>query len=159
MRVSNEVYFSRQRVSFFSFNSFFFLCKKYRYLSMGDEVERTSPFQIYYIHLRVGGRGEKTPSFDLFFRLRSRAATTRRCALTSKLVLMHQTPHLCEFRLAVEFSLAIYFIIAHLNRPVARFCISLSSGIRMFARGSETRGVCTNHFFHFRARSRIPNHK
>ena len=44
---------------------FFFLCEKYRYLSMGDKVERTSPFQIYYIHLRVGGRGEKTPSFDL----------------------------------------------------------------------------------------------
>ena len=72
---------------------------------MGDEVERTSPFQIYYIHLRVGGIGEKTPSFDLFFRLRSRGAPTRRCALTSKLVLMHQTPHLCEFRLAVEFGL------------------------------------------------------
>ena len=34
---------------------------------MGDEVERTSPFQIDYIHLRVGGRGEKTPSFDLIF--------------------------------------------------------------------------------------------
>ena len=102
MRVSNEVYFSRQRVSFFSFNSFFFLCEKYRYLSMEDEVERTSPFQIYYIHLRVGGRGEKTPSFDLFFRLRSRAATTRRCALTSKLFQETQTPSSCESTLAVE---------------------------------------------------------
>ena len=102
MRVSNEVYFSRQRVSFFSFNSFFFLCEKYRYLSMGDEVERTSPFQIYYIHLRVGGRGEKIPSFDLFFRLRSRGAPTRRCALTSKLFQETQTPSPCESTLAVE---------------------------------------------------------
>ena len=50
---------------FFLLILFFFLCEKYRYLSMGDKVERTSPFQIYYIHLRVGGRGEKTPSFDL----------------------------------------------------------------------------------------------
>ena len=33
----------------------------------------------------------------------------------------------------------IHFIIAHLNRSVARVCISLSSGIRMFARWSETR--------------------
>ena len=109
MRVSNEVYFSRQRVSFFSFNSFFFLCEKYRYLSMGDEVERTSPFQIYYIHLRVGGRGEKTPSFDLFFRLRSRGAPTRRCALTSKLVLMHQTPAPCTYYVSAEFRLAVEF--------------------------------------------------
>ena len=30
----------------------------------------------------------------------------------------------------------IHFIIAHLNRPVARVCISLSSGISMFARES-----------------------
>ena len=28
----------------------------------------------------------------------------------------------------------VYFIIAHFNRLVARVCISLSSGIRMFAR-------------------------
>ena len=33
---------------------------------MGDEVERTSPFQIYYIHLRVGVwllRGGRTEGF------------------------------------------------------------------------------------------------
>ena len=54
---------------------------------------------------------------------------------------MHQTPHLCEFRLAVEFSLAINFIIAPVNSSVARFRISLSSGISMFARGSLTRGI------------------
>ena len=47
-----------------------------------------------------------------------------------------QTPSPCESTLAVEFSLAIYFIIAHLNSLVARLRISLSSGIRMFARGS-----------------------
>ena len=35
----------------------------------------------------------------------------------------------------------INFIIAHFYRPVARLRISLSSGIRMFARESETRGV------------------
>ena len=52
--------------SFFSFNSFFLLCAKNIVICRwGDKVERTSPFQIYYIHLRVGGRGEKTPSFDL----------------------------------------------------------------------------------------------
>ena len=50
-----------------------------------------------------------------------------------------QTPPLCEFRLAVEFSLTINFIIAHLNSSVARVCISLNSGIRMFARESGTR--------------------
>ena len=45
-----------------------------------------------------------------------------------------QTPPLCEYRLAVESYYMIHFIIAHLNKPVARFSISLSSGIRMFAR-------------------------
>ncbi len=50
-----------------------------------------------------------------------------------------QTPPLCEYRLAVEFSLAIHFIIAHLNSSVARSSISLSSGISMFARESLTR--------------------
>ncbi len=44
-----------------------------------------------------------------------------------------QTPPLCEFRLAVEFSLTINFIIAHLNSSVARFRISLSSVVRMTA--------------------------
>ena len=38
----------------------------------------------------------------------------------------------------------IHFIIAHFYRPVARLRISLSSGIRMFARGSLTRGVLFN---------------
>ena len=33
----------------------------------------------------------------------------------------------------------IHFIVARLNQSVARFCISLSSGISMFARESETR--------------------
>ena len=33
----------------------------------------------------------------------------------------------------------VYFIIAHFYRTVARHRISLSSGIRMFARESETR--------------------
>ena len=42
---------------------------------MGDEVERTSPFPIDYIHLRVGGRGEKTPSFDLI-----KLTAMRRCS-------------------------------------------------------------------------------
>ena len=45
-----------------------------------------------------------------------------------------QTPHLCEFRLAVEFGLAINLIIAPVNSSVARQRVSLSSGIRMFAR-------------------------
>ena len=44
------------------------------------------------------------------------------------------------------------------NRPVARFCISLSSGIRMFARESLTRGILLNHCLLYRAWSRIPNH-
>ncbi len=42
-------------------------------------------------------------------------------------------------------------IIAHLNRLVARLSISLSSGISMFARLSETRVDLLNHCFHFRA--------
>ena len=70
---------------FFLLILFSFCAKNIVICRWGDKVERTSPFQIYYIHLRVGGRGEKTPSFDLFFRLWSRGAPTRRCALTSKL--------------------------------------------------------------------------
>ena len=35
----------------------------------------------------------------------------------------------------------IYFIFAHFYKPVARVRISLSSGISMFARESETRVV------------------
>ena len=50
------------------------------------------------------------------------------------------------------------FGVAHLNRLVARLRISLSSGISMFARESETRGVRTNHSFLYRAWLRIPNH-
>ena len=51
-----------------------------------------------------------------------------------------QTPAPCtyyvsaEYRLAVESYYMIHFIIAHFYRPVARSCISLSSGISMFAR-------------------------
>ena len=51
----------------------------------------------------------------------------------------------------------INFIIAHLNRLVARLCISLSSGISMFARESETRVVWLNSVVLCRALSRIPN--
>ena len=51
----------------------------------------------------------------------------------------------------------IHFIIAHLNRPVARQRVSLSSGIRMFARESETRGVSLKSVFLYRAELRIPN--
>ena len=87
---------------FFLLILFSFCAKNIVICRWGDEVERTSPFQIYYIHLRVGGRGEKTPSFDLFFRLRSRGAPTRRCALTSKLFQETQTPSPCESTLAVE---------------------------------------------------------
>ena len=47
--------------------------------------------------------------------------------------------------------------VAHLNRTLARQSISLSSGIRMFARESETRGVRTNRSFLYRAWSRIHN--
>ena len=50
-----------------------------------------------------------------------------------------------------------YFIIAHLNSSVARHRISLSSGIRMFARESETRVVSFKSVFLHRAKSRIPN--
>ena len=50
---------------FFLLILFSFCAKNIVICRWGDEVERTSPFQIYYIHLRVGGRGEKTPSFDL----------------------------------------------------------------------------------------------
>ena len=51
-----------------------------------------------------------------------------------------QTPAPCtyyvsaEYRLAVKFGLAINFIIAPVNSSVARQRVSLSSGIRMFAR-------------------------
>ena len=51
----------------------------------------------------------------------------------------------------------IYFIIALFNRLVARVCISLSSGISMFARESETRVVSLNSVVLCRAESRIPN--
>ena len=51
-----------------------------------------------------------------------------------------------------------YFIIAHLNSSVARHRISLSSGIRMFARESLTRGDLLNSVVLCRAGSRIPNH-
>ena len=89
----------------------------------GEKEERAAPFQIYYISLRWG------------------AAPTRRAHRGI------QTPSLCEYRLAVEFGLAINFIIAHLNSSVARFRISLSSGIRMFARESETREMHWIHSF------------
>ena len=49
------------------------------------------------------------------------------------------------------------FGVAHLNRLVARLRISLSSGIRMFARESETRVVSFKSVFLHRAKSRIPN--
>ena len=98
---------------FFLLILFSFCAKNIVICRWGDEVERTSPFQIYYIHLRVGGRVEKTPSFDLFFRLRSMAATTRRCALTSKLVLMHQTPAPCTYNVSAEFRLAVEFGLNH----------------------------------------------
>ena len=52
----------------------------------------------------------------------------------------------------------VHFIIAHLNRLVARLRISLSSGISMFARESETRVDLLNRCFDFRAGSRIPNY-
>ena len=68
-----------------------------------------------------------------------------------------QTPSPCESTLAVEFGLAIYFISARFNRLVARLRISLSSGIRMFARWSETREDLLNHCFFCRAELRIPN--
>ena len=51
----------------------------------------------------------------------------------------------------------VYFIIAHFNSSVARSSISLSSGIRMFARESETRGVSLKSVVLHRAYSRIPN--
>ena len=50
---------------FFLLILFSFCAKNIVICRWGDKVERTSPFHIYYIHLRVGGRGEKTPSFDL----------------------------------------------------------------------------------------------
>ena len=49
-------------------------------------------------------------------------------------------------------------IIAPIYRTVARHSISLSSGISMFARESETRVDLLNRFFDFRAGVRIPNH-
>ena len=141
MRVSNEVYFSRQRFSFFSFNSFFFLCAKNIVICRwGDEVERTSPFQIYYIHLRVGGRGEKTPSFDLFFRLRSRGAPTRRAPhLHSKFKRLRRRL-LVNLRSRWSLTYMIHFIIAHFYRLIARVRIKCrmsyahSVELKMFAR-------------------------
>ena len=58
-----------------------------------------------------------------------------------------------------RWSLTIWdsFCVAHLNKSVARHSISLSSGIRMFARESETRVVWLNSVVLHRARSRIPN--
>ena len=88
---------------------------------------------------------ERLPSFRFIVSTAVEAAPTRRAHRDA------QTPHLCEFRLAVEFSLAINFIIAPVNSSVARHSISLSSGIRMFARESETRVDLLNHCFCFRA--------
>ena len=73
---------------------------------------------------------KRLTSFDLLNHLRVKVAPTRRAHREA------QTPPLCEFRLTVEFSLAINFIIAPVNSSVARLRISLSSGISMFARWS-----------------------
>ena len=91
--------------------------------------------------LHEGERQEERASpFQIsLYRLRSRAAPTRRAHRGV------QTPPLCEYRLV--------------NSSVARQRVSLSSGIRMFARGSETRGVSLKSVIFCRARSRIPNHK
>ena len=69
---------------FFLLILFSFCAKNIVICRWGDEVERTSPFQIYYIHLRVG------------------AAPTRRAHKET------QTPSPCESTLAVEFGLAIH---------------------------------------------------
>ena len=50
------------------------------------------------------------------------------------------------------------FGVAPVNRPVARHRISLSSGIRMFARESLTRGDLLNSVVLCRAGLRIPNY-
>ena len=52
----------------------------------------------------------------------------------------------------------IHFIIAHFYRTVARLRISLSSGISMFARESETRVVLLDSGVFCRAELRIPNY-
>ena len=76
---------------FFLLILFSFCAKNIVICRWGDEVERTSPFQIYYIHLRVG------------------VAPMRRARREV------QTPVPCtyyvsaEYRLAVEFGLAIHF--------------------------------------------------
>ena len=72
---------------------------------------------------------------DWLYRLRSKAATTRRCAphLHSKCKRLRRRL-LVNLRSRWSLTYMINFIIAHLNSSVARFRISLSSGIRMFAR-------------------------
>ena len=52
----------------------------------------------------------------------------------------------------------INFIVAPVNSSVARFSISFSSGIRMFARWSETRVDLLNSVVLCRAGARIPNY-
>ena len=90
---------------------------------------------------------------DVLYRLRSRAATTRGAHKET------QTPSPCESTLAVEYGgYDLLLLSPPVNSSVARHRVSLSSGIRMFARESETRVVYLNHCFCCRAGSRIPNH-
>ena len=106
-------------------------------------------FFVFPLPSRRGETGrrkkELRPFRFLLYRLRSKAATTRGAHRGI------QAPSLCEYRLAVEFSLSINFIIAPVNSSVARQRVSLSSSIRMFARESETRGVSLKSVFLYRA--------
>ena len=98
------------------------------------EEERTSPFQINYIDC---GRG-----------LLLRGGAHRTNYVSSRDIRRRLLVNLRSRWSLVDM---INFIIAHLNSSVARSCISLSSGIRMFARESWTREVRTNHCFLHRA--------
>ena len=83
---------------------------------------------------KCGKIGKKTTSFDFILSTAVEGSLLRGGRPFQGERREVQTPPLCEYRLAVEFSLAINFIIAPVYSSVARLRISLSSGISMFAR-------------------------
>ena len=117
---------------------------------LGNNLQNSSDFS-----LRVREIEEKTTSFRFNYMLLCGGA--HRTNFVSSRDIRRRL--LVNLRSRWSMVDMINFIIAHFNSSVARLRISLSSGIRMFARESETRVVLLKSVIFCRARSRIPNHK